>query len=102
MSFRSIGRRILSYINVLFPKFNQVIVEGGPNIESNAIAVANYISQHYDIPVFYVISNKKNDDPRKLLSPGISTLKLIGGRWPSINYLLRYLTSRFIFLTNKR
>jgi CDP-glycerol glycerophosphotransferase (TagB/SpsB family) len=100
MFFKKLGRQVLSYINKLLPKFNRVIVEGYPNTESSAISVANYICKHYDLPVYYVVSNRQKDDPNSLLSSDIITIDNYGNSGQRIYYLLKYMTSKYIFFTH--
>lgn len=92
-----IVRKILSYINKLLPKYNQVAIRGVPNTESSAISIANYISTHYDFPVYYLISSKHKDEANNLLSSDIIIIDLYGGNWDSVNYFMKYLTSKYIF-----
>jgi DNA-binding protein len=62
-------KKSLNVINKLLPKFDQVVVEGKPNTASNAIAVANYISRNYHLPVYYIVFHGQGDDPTDLLLP---------------------------------
>jgi hypothetical protein len=92
--------KVASYMNKLLPKYNQVLIHGYPNTESSAIAVANYISLHYSLPVYYVTYHEGKADPLKLLSPDIILVPLKTKR-NMINhgFVLKYLTSKYIFFT---
>src|SRR5690606_34113228 len=89
------GREIFTFLNRLFPKFKQVIVQGFPNTESGAIQVANYIAENYEMQVIFAISKYNNDDPKKLLDSRILILEKT-----SLKFRLKYLTSKFIFFTH--
>jgi CDP-glycerol glycerophosphotransferase (TagB/SpsB family) len=99
MIFKEIIRKSLNGINRLLPKFNRILIVGAPNADSQAIAVANYISQHYKLPIIYSISNTFKDDPHNLLAPAISTVHRTWDKWPSIKFILKFMTSKYIFIT---
>jgi len=88
-------RKILSKINKLFPKFEQVIVISFPNIEGSAIEVANYISKHYEMEVYYVVAKEQKSDPSGLLQPAV---KVIIAR--TVKYFYKCFTCKYIFFTH--
>jgi CDP-glycerol glycerophosphotransferase (TagB/SpsB family) len=92
---KKILRAILTFLNKLLPKYDQVIIEGVPNIEGNAIAVANYIADNYSIPVYFVVNKNSFDDPSGLLSSDVNKIYR-----PSIYFFIKYMTSRYIFFTH--
>lgn len=49
--------KIYDLINGLIPKKNQLLVNGGDRADSNAIEAANYISEHCDFPVYFMVND---------------------------------------------
>jgi len=99
MNLSGLKRKLVQSIynsNTLIPKRKQVLIEGFPDIEGSAIEVANYINRNYDIPVYYVIDHVSEGNPGNLLDREI---KLIDRNKFSI-YLIKYLTSKWIFITH--
>jgi CDP-glycerol glycerophosphotransferase (TagB/SpsB family) len=86
---------ILSWFNLILPKYNRVLVQGFPNIEPSAIEVANKLVELKDIEVRYVVSNKSPDNPDKLLNPAIKRIKR-----ESLTYFYYYLSTKYIFFTH--
>lgn len=92
-------RTALTFINKILPKNERILVAGYPNAESNAIEVANYIYRNYSFPVFYVVDRKSSDDPEGILDVGIKILYSSGSRKAKTNYMVKAMTSKYIFLT---
>jgi CDP-glycerol glycerophosphotransferase (TagB/SpsB family) len=53
------------------------------------------------MPVYYVTSNKQPGDPRRLLLPNIRMIDHFQGRRNNMNYVLTYLTSKYLFFTHR-
>lgn len=88
--------RLLKFINKSLPKYNQVLILGNSNIESNTIEVANYITSNYGFPVFFVVSRKYKKYAQNLLLPNAKVIHK-----STFIYLYKYLTSKYIFFTHR-
>lgn len=97
---KKIGKSIIGYINKWLPKFNWVLVQGSPNTASNAIEVANYIQNNYDLSVYFVVNKAKKDRPNNLLIPGVHLIYYNKTKWKNIKYYLTHLCSKYIFSTH--
>lgn len=95
MNLKILFRRAVTFANKVFPKFDQVIIQGFPNAESGAVEVANYIRNTYPMPVYFVVSNKNNDNPGKVLLPNIRVINR-----SDFLFLFKYVTSRYVFFTH--
>ena len=77
------------------PKTNRVILIDSMNAETNAIAMANHIAEHYNMPVSFVVKHSF----KKLINPLLNDkvkLVTIG----SLKFNLTYLTSKYILSTH--
>ena len=97
---KALRLKILSALNEMLPKYNRVLIMGFPNVESSAIATANYIASHYDIPVSYVVSKKRQDDPRGLLLPGVKVIPKNGSLKAQWSFMWQLFTTKYLFLTH--
>jgi CDP-glycerol glycerophosphotransferase len=97
---RTARLKFLSALNKMLPKFERVLIIGFPNVESSAVATANYIVSHYEIPVSYVISHKQKDDPKGLLLPGVKVISSDGGFKPQLHFFWQLFSSKYLFLTH--
>ncbi len=86
---------ILSWLNMILPKYERVLVQGFPNIEPSAIEVANKLAERNQFKVYYVVSTKTEDRPYKLLDPSIKFIQR-----ESLTYFFFYLTTKYIFFTH--
>lgn len=82
-------------LNRIFPKLNRVMLIDSLNAETNAIAMANYISKNYDLPVSFVVKNEYKKPIVALLD---SKIKVIG--IGSLSFKLASLTSKYILSTH--
>lgn len=89
-------RKVLTLLNKLLPKFNHVIVQGFPDGESSAVEVANYLSEHYSLPVYFATSTNKSElIASGLLNPQITLLKA-----SSLSLSILYFTAKYLFFTH--
>ncbi|MEJ5961308.1 CDP-glycerol glycerophosphotransferase family protein [Pedobacter immunditicola] len=97
---RALRLKFLSALNKMLPKYNRVLIIGFPNVESSAVATANYIASHYDIPVSYVVSKKQKDDPGGLLLPGVKVISSNENNKAQLRFFWQLFTSKYLFLTH--
>ena len=97
---KALRLKFLSALNKMLPKYKRALIIGFPNVESSAVATANYIASHYDIPVSYVVSNKQKDDPRGLLLPGVKVIPSNGTLRSQFNFFWQLFSSKYLFLTH--
>lgn len=88
-------RLILTFLNRLLPKYRKLVVYGIPNVESSAVELANFVIDKYDLPVYFVISDKFSDHPALVLNKNINLLKR-----GSLSYFYHYLTCKFLIFTH--
>lgn len=62
-------------LNQLTPKKKQLIISGGDRADSNAVEAANYISEHYDFPVYFSINDFFEPYADSILSKKVRQLK---------------------------
>lgn len=89
-------RKLATILNKLLPKYNHVIVQGFPNVESSAVEVANYIVNNYDYPVYFAVSSNSKDFPEE----GILHSKVTVVDQSKLNFRWKYLTARYLFFTH--
>lgn len=94
-------RRIINSLNILIPKKEKVFVRGVPNNSSNAVAITNYIDDHYNYRVYYSITNSYKDFPQINRSDKITILKNFEGVLNRFKQYYHLLTSKYIFFTHK-
>ena len=95
MAVSKFREKLYRFLNKILPKFRQVIVIGDSRIETNALELANYISGHVKVPVYYVVTKKFSAAAKSLLLPGI---KLVN--YPGLHYRVLHLSSKYIFSTH--
>ena len=89
-------RKLLTLLNKLFPKLDHIIVQGFPVGESSAVEVANYLSEHYKLPVYFAVSSNKEN----LKNVGLLNLEVILLNESSLRFRLKYLTAKYLFFTH--
>jgi len=57
MNKTQINIKIYDFLNGLIPKKKQLIVSGGDRADANAVETANYVAEHYDFPVYFVVND---------------------------------------------
>jgi CDP-glycerol glycerophosphotransferase (TagB/SpsB family) len=97
---KSIRLRFLTAFNKAMPKFERALVIGFPNVESSAVATANYIAGHYRMPVTYVISRTLKDDPGHMLLPKVRVIASNGSFKERVVFFWEVFTSKYLFLTH--
>lgn len=89
-------RFILKTLNKVLPKYEQVVVLGGTDIEGNAFAVADYIGKHCLMSVYYTVSEEFiSKIPPDMFNERVQLLRKF-----SLRYYLKILTSRYVFSTH--
>lgn len=83
------------FINKLAPKFFRVLVVGNNGLESNAIELANYLSNHYAIKVYFAVASQFHENIHKVLGKNVCVIPY-GGR----KFLYYFLTSKYVFATH--
>jgi CDP-glycerol glycerophosphotransferase (TagB/SpsB family) len=96
----SIERRIAIGLNKLVPKLNRVLIVGNESLPSNAVALANYMSDQYDIPVYFAVSNEARPYANELLSPDIRLVTYSNKLFQRIVLFSKYFSSKYIFSTH--
>lgn len=71
------------------------MVVGNNGLESNAIELANYISNHYAIKVYFAVPRQFHGNIYKVLDKNVFIIPY-GGR----KFLLNFLTSKYVFATH--
>lgn len=71
---------IFNALNYLIPKKEQVIITGGLKADANAIEMANYVSQHYKMPVYYETNSFFAPYAKDLLHPNVQLLNSNEGK----------------------
>ncbi|WP_432712760.1 CDP-glycerol glycerophosphotransferase family protein [Pedobacter sp.] len=97
---KKIRQKVLSAVNKVLPKTDRVLVVGFPNVESSAIAVANYIAANYTLQVTYVVNPNLKDHPRGMLWPGIRLIHSTGSLKTQLSYFLELCSSKYLFFTH--
>lgn len=87
-------RHILSLINLALPKKKQIVIQGFPNIEDNALSIANCLAKCTDMPIYYTIDNSRIFS-KSLLDKRI---KIIYSN--TLYFVLKNLTSKYIIFTH--
>jgi|GEM_PF-985634 len=95
MVIKDVALKILDLFNKSLPKINRVVIYEHLMIESNAVEVANYISQQYKIPVYYIVSKKMKPYARDILAPGIRTLDRHG-----LYSVIMLMLCKYVFITH--
>lgn len=67
--------KIYDLLNRLTPKKKQLIISGGDRADSNAVEAANYISEHYDFPVYFRVNDFFEPYADVILSKKVRQLK---------------------------
>lgn len=67
--------KIYDLLNRLIPKKKQLIISGGDRADSNAVEAANYISEHYDFPVYFTVNDFFEPYADSILSNKVRQLK---------------------------
>lgn len=67
--------RIYDLLNRLTPKKKQLIISGGDRADSNAVEAANYISEHYDFPVYFAVNDFFEPYADSILSKKVHRIK---------------------------
>lgn len=67
--------KIYDLLNRLTPKKKQLIISGGDRADSNAVEAANYISEHYDFPVYFSVNDFFEPYADSILSKKVRQLK---------------------------
>lgn len=67
--------KIYDLLNRLTPKKKQLIISGGDRADSNAVEAANYISEHYDFPVYFTVNDFFEPYADSILSNKVRQLK---------------------------
>lgn len=92
-------RQVLSLLNYLFPKnHKRVVLLPFPNTEPGSINIANYLADHSDYEVYFIIEKEGNIIPRTLLRPQVHIV-VKTNRW-DYRYLWQVYRSKFVFLTH--
>ncbi len=86
---------IRSGLSKLTPKLNRVLFVDNFKGETNAIAMANYIAEHYSFSLYYAVKKETKDDLTPLLHSKIRPV-IVG----STRYLIVRLTSKYVFATH--
>jgi CDP-glycerol glycerophosphotransferase (TagB/SpsB family) len=92
---KSIIYKIIIFLNKVLPKSNRVLVQDNFKGASNAIEIANYISEHYEYPVFYIVDKYFKPHAENLVSPNVRLLKRT-----SLLFVLYRPTSKYILSTH--
>jgi CDP-glycerol glycerophosphotransferase (TagB/SpsB family) len=95
-----IGKRTFDFLNLIIPKKKKIVVIGFPNCEPSAIAIANYLIDHYDYPVYYGYNPRLPDKPFKLLDKRINILRSGGSLVERANYFSHLFSAKYIFMTH--
>ncbi len=67
--------KIYDLLNRLTSKKKQLIISGGDRADSNAVEAANYISEHYDFPVYFTVNDFFEPYADSILSDKVRQLK---------------------------
>jgi len=67
--------KIYDLLNRLTPKKKQLIISGGDRADSNAVEAANYISEHYDFPVYFSVNDFFEPYADSILSNKVRRIK---------------------------
>lgn len=84
-----------NFINTIIPKKNQVIIDGGQKADANAVELANYIVENYNVPVYYKSNPFIEKYSDKVLNKKI---KLVNAKTKDYKFL--YLRTKYIFTTH--
>lgn len=85
---------LLTLINKILPKFDQVMLHGNSNLDDNTIAIAKYIVENYKIKVYFGVSKDYIQYAQKILPKEIIIIPT-----RTYFYFKKYLTSKYIFFT---
>jgi CDP-glycerol glycerophosphotransferase (TagB/SpsB family) len=94
-ALKAVIYKTIIILNKILPKFNRVLVQDNFKGASNAIETANYISRHYDYPVFYVVDKYFKPYAENLVAPEVRLLKRT-----SILFIFYRSTSKYILSTH--
>src|SRR5690606_5548521 len=67
--------KIYFLLNRLTPKKKQLIISGGDRTDSNAVEAANYISEHYELPVYFTVNDFFEPYADSILSKKVHRIK---------------------------
>lgn len=90
--YKSILGKIIKH---LIPKFYIVVVIENGKMESNAVAIANYIKSNFKLPVFFITSKKFKKFSKSLLLADIKVISLTS----IFTNIVRF-TGKYIFSTH--
>jgi CDP-glycerol glycerophosphotransferase (TagB/SpsB family) len=86
------------FANHLFKKTNRVLICEPSHLETNNIEVANYIAEHYDMPVAYGLPKDLITSARRILSTNVELVDVNSRRFKFLYYTSKYIfTAHWIF-----
>lgn len=92
-------RQVLSLLNFLFPKSHKrVVLLPFPNTEPGSINIANYLVDHSDYEVHFIVEKEGGIIPRMLLRPQVHII--VKTNRSDYRYLWQLYRSKFVFLTH--
>jgi CDP-glycerol glycerophosphotransferase (TagB/SpsB family) len=87
-------RKIINILNKILLKKNRVVIQMFPNFEDNGVAIANYLSKHYTIPIYLVNPTSSNSN----LLENVDRINIL--RAKSLKSIYYLITSKYIFFTH--
>jgi CDP-glycerol glycerophosphotransferase (TagB/SpsB family) len=96
----SVKEQIITGLNKLVPSFNRILIIGNKGLACNAVELANYISDRYDFPVYFAVSDEFRPYAKELLSPNIRLVAYSRNFFQIVILLCRYFSSKYIFSTH--
>lgn len=85
-----------NFLDRILPKSMQLVVTGGEKAEANAIEIANYVADHYDFPVYYVVNDFFRPYSDSILSKRVKRIDTIN----KTRLKMIYLTSKYFISTH--